>query len=252
MSENFQSASSQPIQPVPEDPSVPINPVQKNPLSPFFWFLFGILILCVGGIGGYYLIIKPSLISKQTVCTMEAKICPDGSTIGRTGPRCDFTPCPTSTSNITGGAASTSGLKYQDPCQIGDKRQCNMKRIYTSVADSYQTAGYEQSWKLAFAMCDANPNDSQILFDQIQCKIDVCNNLPQASLQDHEKCLDQVLPMCKNGSILEKIPCRCTINSVNRSYSQFWKDSYWDKYRSNSPPIYCCNGKQQDIPCTSN
>lgn len=28
-------------------------------------------------------------------CTMEAKLCPDGSYVGRTGPNCEFTPCPT-------------------------------------------------------------------------------------------------------------------------------------------------------------
>lgn len=27
-------------------------------------------------------------------CTMEAKICPDGSSVGREGPNCEFTPCP--------------------------------------------------------------------------------------------------------------------------------------------------------------
>lgn len=27
-------------------------------------------------------------------CTMEAKICPDGSAVGRQGPNCDFAPCP--------------------------------------------------------------------------------------------------------------------------------------------------------------
>jgi len=29
-----------------------------------------------------------------TACTMEAKICPDGSAVSRTGPNCQFTPCP--------------------------------------------------------------------------------------------------------------------------------------------------------------
>lgn len=28
-------------------------------------------------------------------CTQEAKICPDGSSVGRTGPNCEFTTCPT-------------------------------------------------------------------------------------------------------------------------------------------------------------
>ncbi len=28
-------------------------------------------------------------------CTMDAKICPDGSAVGRSGPKCEFTACPT-------------------------------------------------------------------------------------------------------------------------------------------------------------
>ncbi len=27
-------------------------------------------------------------------CTMEAKLCPDGSSVGRTGPNCEFSLCP--------------------------------------------------------------------------------------------------------------------------------------------------------------
>lgn len=30
----------------------------------------------------------------QIACTMEAKLCPDGSYVGRTGPNCEFTECP--------------------------------------------------------------------------------------------------------------------------------------------------------------
>lgn len=30
----------------------------------------------------------------MTACTMEAKICPDGSSVGRSGPKCEFAPCP--------------------------------------------------------------------------------------------------------------------------------------------------------------
>ncbi len=28
------------------------------------------------------------------VCTMDAKICPDGTGVGRVGPSCEFAPCP--------------------------------------------------------------------------------------------------------------------------------------------------------------
>ena len=30
----------------------------------------------------------------QTMCTMEAMVCPNGSTVGRTGPNCAFSACP--------------------------------------------------------------------------------------------------------------------------------------------------------------
>lgn len=31
---------------------------------------------------------------EQVFCTMEAKLCPDGSYVGRSGPNCEFDPCP--------------------------------------------------------------------------------------------------------------------------------------------------------------
>jgi len=31
---------------------------------------------------------------EQVFCTMEAKLCSDGSSVGRTGPKCEFTACP--------------------------------------------------------------------------------------------------------------------------------------------------------------
>lgn len=32
--------------------------------------------------------------NSPVTCTMDAKICPDGSAVGRTGPNCEFSPCP--------------------------------------------------------------------------------------------------------------------------------------------------------------
>lgn len=37
--------------------------------------------------------------ASMKACTMEAKLCPDGSYVGRTGPNCEFSPCPTPISN---------------------------------------------------------------------------------------------------------------------------------------------------------
>lgn len=37
-----------------------------------------------------------------TICTLDAKMCPDGSYVGRTGPNCEFVCPPASTSTNTG------------------------------------------------------------------------------------------------------------------------------------------------------
>jgi hypothetical protein len=55
-------------------------------------------VLVVGG-GIYWW--QKSKVPAQKACTQEAKICPDGSSVGRTGPNCEFAACPTSTSSIT-------------------------------------------------------------------------------------------------------------------------------------------------------
>lgn len=38
--------------------------------------------------------LRPDDSDRPVACTMEAKICPDGSAVGRTGPNCEFAPCP--------------------------------------------------------------------------------------------------------------------------------------------------------------
>jgi|CXWL01.1.fsa_nt_gi hypothetical protein len=56
---------------------------------------FGIVLILLLGIGGflYRNVMETTGGPLQTACTLEAKICPDGSSVGRTGPSCEFTPC---------------------------------------------------------------------------------------------------------------------------------------------------------------
>jgi hypothetical protein len=39
--------------------------------------------------------IEPVVSSSPVVCTMDAKLCDDGSYVGRSGPKCEFAPCTT-------------------------------------------------------------------------------------------------------------------------------------------------------------
>ncbi len=56
------------------------------------------LVLVVIGIGGFMYrnaLEHPTVLSPEGVaCTQEARLCPDGSSIGRTGQSCTFSPCP--------------------------------------------------------------------------------------------------------------------------------------------------------------
>jgi len=68
----------------------------------FLYIFIAFCIVIVASFATYYFIV--SSINKnrsnvndgnQTFCTMEAKLCPDGSYVGREGPNCEFTECPT-------------------------------------------------------------------------------------------------------------------------------------------------------------
>lgn len=76
-----------------------------------FVITVGILVLIIIGAGVFSISPKQP---KQIACTEEAKICPDGSAVGRTGPNCEFAPCPEA-------KARTVKLYYYNPALDQDK-----------------------------------------------------------------------------------------------------------------------------------
>lgn len=50
-------------------------------------------------------------------CTQEAKICPDGSAVGRIGPNCEFAACPDVTATSTTGGGGDGILPYNSGVQ---------------------------------------------------------------------------------------------------------------------------------------
>ncbi len=61
-----------------------------------FWINFVVFTLILALIGGYIVwkINAKWLPDGRKACTLEAKVCPDGSSVGRTGPNCEFAVCP--------------------------------------------------------------------------------------------------------------------------------------------------------------
>lgn len=77
-----------------------MTPATKSAL-----WIIGILVVIIG-VSAYFMRDTDSVENAdgQTVaCTMDAKMCPDGSYVGRVAPNCQFAACPTSTSTKPNG-----------------------------------------------------------------------------------------------------------------------------------------------------
>ncbi len=80
------------------------------------------IVLLLGIIGGvYFWGTRKNVIVPITpkACTQEAKICPDGSSVGRTGPNCEFSPCPTVKPTISKTADETGNWKIYINNELG-------------------------------------------------------------------------------------------------------------------------------------
>lgn len=84
------------------EPTIP----QKNPPNMGVIIIIVLLIMVIVGVAAYFLGVQQTMNGRsilpietipnnQTICTLEAKICPDGSSVGRVGPNCEFAECPT-------------------------------------------------------------------------------------------------------------------------------------------------------------
>ena len=64
-----------------------------------------IMVILIAAGGAYWYFSGTNQINRgggNIACTMEAKLCPDGSYVGRTGPNCEFAACPGTTSSGSG------------------------------------------------------------------------------------------------------------------------------------------------------
>lgn len=78
----------------------------------FIVVLIGIIFYGVVRAGKYRSL--PNITDNSVMCTMEAKQCPDGSYVGRTGPSCEFAPCPGEPNETN---ISSEWKTYSDPAK---------------------------------------------------------------------------------------------------------------------------------------
>ena len=62
--------------------------------------------------------------SDSVACTMDAKICPDGSAVGRVGPNCEFAACP-----VTPEVVCTEAMKKATACTLEYAPVCGLVQV---------------------------------------------------------------------------------------------------------------------------
>ena len=88
-----------------------------------------IILLIIGG-GVYVYVNKKSADVSPIACTMEAKLCPDGSYVGRTLPNCEFTLCPSSNEKTEFNKPVT--IHINDEIVFSDSLSLKLKEINDS------------------------------------------------------------------------------------------------------------------------
>lgn len=133
------------------------NPLPIKPHNPLNWLklLIGavIVLLVIAGVGiGNFLLGSNKNTPVQTACTMEAKLCPDGSSVGRSGPKCEFSPCPSPTPDPTANWKTYTNtefgfsFKYPDNYRVEDIPQ-SLKTLHTI---SVRSIGVEKPDSFSF------------------------------------------------------------------------------------------------------
>jgi hypothetical protein len=84
----------------------------------------------------------------QQACTLEAKICPDGSSVGRTGPNCEFEACPSGGAmiNDTNSGQTSSGTTVPAGWQTYAAAEFGFKFSYPPTAEVRVQESYPPSY----------------------------------------------------------------------------------------------------------
>lgn len=120
------------------------SPSRSNPITPQpshlrrNWLSL-VVVCCVVGVGVYLSYQNTSTTNDDGIaCTMEAKLCPDGSYVGRTLPNCAFATCPALPVTPQSYSNTPTGLQFQLP-ELWYVMGANGNKVHPSVVTSNTT-----------------------------------------------------------------------------------------------------------------
>jgi hypothetical protein len=91
--------------------------------------LWGILLIVIVGLGGFFYRNALEHPAQPVACPLDAKLCPDGTSVARTGNSCTFAACPPPNVSL-----DSAGISFAVPDGFGN----------AELPDSVAVAAYEQ------------------------------------------------------------------------------------------------------------
>ncbi|MCX6721473.1 MAG: hypothetical protein NT026_02640 [Candidatus Staskawiczbacteria bacterium] len=151
-------------------------------------------------------------IQQPTACTQEAKVCPDGSAVGRTGPNCEFAACP---ANPTADWKTYTNTQYNfslsypaDFADIDSLTTAQQNSLMTYMGACFAGNGTRNPNQSNFCYIGLQKPDG---FDTASFKITANNSETQASCQQ------------TNASPARELTVQTAINGIT-----FYKDKIED------------------------
>lgn len=101
-----------------------------------------IVLVLIGGIA--FAMTRNTPNSEAVICTMDAKLCPDGSYVGRVGPNCEFALCP-GASTSTDEMATTTGIINSVTNASSTLTATTSVSLATSTTVTFTSSGFSPS-----------------------------------------------------------------------------------------------------------
>lgn len=153
-----------------------------------FFYLSLFIVLISAGCQQVARPVNPPDKGGKTACTQEAKLCPDGSSVGRVPPACEFAPCPTAASTTPG--MSGSGIRGQ--VLLGPA--CPVMR------DPPDPQCADKPYKVSLVVTTPDSSRAATSFSSDDAgKFSV--SVPPGDYEIHSASGSQMPPLCRTGSI---------------------------------------------------
>jgi hypothetical protein len=192
----------------------------KKGFIPILVLVVGLLAIATITGGVFYVSKNKSGGPSQVACTMEAKQCPDGSYVGRTGPNCEFAACPGATSTVANSSTSSTSTWQTYPSASSGQAAMDISdwKLYRNEKYGFEVK-YPPTAPFQVNVYDASSNSSrEIIFYNTSST----PKAPQFMLGVYEILPSVVSPACNEDYTDNPADCtRVLYATFQKQYNAF-------------------------------